>query len=219
MPPSGAPVSKRTATGAFCLVLPAIGLVAGMLLSAAVALMLLRGLLGTDVLFVIILTTMLRVLLALSAATVMRATRVLYAHAQAQAQDASAARLAAGEARLAALQARMNPHFLFNALNTVAALVRTEPAAAERVTESLSGVLRMTLERSTERMSTVGAEIEYLRAWLAVETERWKDRLRIEWDIEPDVMRASLPPWFSSRSSKMLFGTGSALAWRAGGSW
>ena len=176
------------------LTLPAIGLVAGMLLSAAVALMLLRGLLGTELPFVIILTTMYGALLVLSAATVLRATRLLYAHAQAEAQNASAARLAAADARVAALQARMNPHFLFNALNTIAALVRREPAAAERVTENLSDVLRMTIERSAERISTVGAEIDYLRAWLTVEHARWGDRLRVTWEIAPEVSAASLPP-------------------------
>ena len=176
------------------LALPAVGLVSAALFSAAIPLMLVRGLLGAELPLVIILTTLFLVFLGFAAATVIRSTRVLYSHAQMEAQDASAARLAAGEARLAALQARMNPHFLFNALNTVAALVRTEPAAAERVTENLSGVLRMTLERSAERIGTVGDEVDYLEAWLAVEQERWKDRLRIEWRIEPGTEPAAIPP-------------------------
>lgn len=162
------------------LALPAVGLAAGALLSAAVALMVVRGMLGTELPFVIILTALYGVLLFLAAGTVMRATRVLYAHAQYEAQSA--------------LQARMNPHFLFNALNTVAALVRTQPAVAERVTENLSDVLRMTLDRSAERTTTVSGEVEYLRAWLAVEQERWQERLRIEWNIEGGVDRASIPP-------------------------
>ena len=120
------------------LALPAVGLVAGMSLSAAVALMLLRALLGAELPFVIVLTTMYAVLLTLAASTVMGATRVLYTHAQAEAQNASAAQIAAGEARLAALQARMNPHFLFNALNTVVALIRREPAARARRRRRLS---------------------------------------------------------------------------------
>ena len=193
---SGDPWNGREAEAyrRMLLALPAVGLVAGMSLSAAVALMLLRAMLGTELPFVIVLTTLYVVLLVLAASTVMRATRVLYAHAQAEAHNASAAHIAAGEARLAALQARMNPHFLFNALNTVAALVRREPAAAERVVENLSGVLRTTLARSSERMSTVAAEEDYLRAWLAVEHERWQERLRIEWEISPEARRAALPP-------------------------
>ena len=162
------------------LALPAVGLVAGTLLSAAVALMLVRAMLGTELPFVIILTGMYGVMLVFAARTVMRATRVLYTHAQYEAQSA--------------LQARMNPHFLFNALNTVAALVRTQPAVAERVTENLSDVLRMTLDRSAEPTTTVTDEVDYLRAWLAVEQERWQERLRIAWKIEDGLERASIPP-------------------------
>lgn len=162
------------------LALPAVGLVAGTLLSAAVALMLVRGMLGTELPFVIVITGTYVVLLFFAASTVMRATRVLYAHAQYEAQSA--------------LQARMNPHFLFNALNTVAALVRTQPAVAERVTENLSDVLRMTLDRSAERTTTVAGEVEYLRAWLAVEQERWQQKLRIDWDIEQRAGSAASPP-------------------------
>lgn len=162
------------------LALPAVGLVAGTLLSAAVALMLVRAMLGTELPFVVIITTVYGVLLFFAASVVTRATRVLYAHAQNEAQSA--------------LQARMNPHFLFNALNTVAALVRTQPSVAERVTENLSDVLRMTLDRSAERTTTVAGEVEYLRAWLAVEQERWQERLRIDWSIDGGVDRASIPP-------------------------
>ena len=176
------------------LALPVLGVVASALLAAAVGLVCARAFLGAELPVVIILSSMFLALLALSAATVVRASRVLYSHAQLEAQDASAARLAAGEARLSALQARMNPHFLFNALNTVAALVRTEPAAAERVTEDLAGVLRMTLERSAERMSTLDAEVNYLRRWLAVERERWRERLTIDWGVAADTLTAAVPP-------------------------
>ena len=169
------------------LALPALGLAAGTLLAAAVALMIVRAMLGAELPFVVIMVGLYGVMLWGAVITVTRATRALYAHAQAEADAASAA-------RLSALQARMNPHFLFNALNTVAALVRTEPAAAERVTEDLASVLRMTLDRSAERMSTVAAEVEYLRAWLAVEQERWKERLRLDWAIDPAASAAAVPP-------------------------
>jgi LytS/YehU family sensor histidine kinase len=164
------------------------------LLSAAVVLMGVRALLGAPVPFVLVLTTLFAAMLWMSMATVMRAARTLYAHAQAEALDASAARLAAGEARLSALQARMNPHFLFNALNTVAALVRTEPARAERVTENLSDVLRMTLRRTDAVRGSVEDEVRYVRAWLAIEQERWGEKLRVTWTIDPQVERAALPP-------------------------
>jgi two-component system, LytTR family, sensor kinase len=88
----------------------------------------------------------------------------------------------------------MNPHFLFNALNTVAALVRTAPARAERVIENLSEVLRLTLAHSQERTTTVAREAAYVRAWLAIEQERWGDRLRVRWVIDPEVEDALIPP-------------------------
>jgi signal transduction histidine kinase len=194
------PVAGRRSSGeaeAFrrtLIALPAVGLASGALLSAAVALMIVRALLGTPVPFVVVVATLFAAMLWLSAATVMRAARTLYDHARAEAISASAARVAAGEAQLSALQARMNPHFLFNALNTVAALVRTEPARAERVTENLSDVLRMTLERTETRSGSVGDELQYVRAWLAVEQERWKDRLTVRWAVDPGVEQAALPP-------------------------
>ena len=174
--------------------LPAVGLTAGALLSAAVALMIVRALLGTPLPFVLVITTLFAAMLWMSAATVMHAARTLSAHARAEALDASAARLAAGEARLSALQARMNPHFLFNALNTVAALVRTDPARAERVTENLSAVLRLTLDRTDAASGSVADEVSYVRAWLAIEQERWGERLRVNWTIDPNARAAALPP-------------------------
>ncbi len=88
----------------------------------------------------------------------------------------------------------MNPHFLFNALNTVASLVRSNPRAAEHVVENLSDVLRMTLARSAERMGTVDDELRYVQAYLALEQERWGDRLRVEGDVGEDARRWPLPP-------------------------
>ena len=177
------------------LALPAIALAAASLLSAATAFMVVRALLGTPVAFVAIITSIFLGLLWWAAATVMRATRTLYAHTRAEASAAASARAEAVEAKLSALQARMNPHFLFNALNTVAALVRTDPAAAERATEHLSDVLRTTLERSASSTGTVAEEVEYVRAYLALEQERFGSRLRVEWDVDPRLHPAPLTPF------------------------
>jgi LytS/YehU family sensor histidine kinase len=83
---------------------------------------------------------------------------------------------------------------LFNALNTVASLVRSNPPAAERVVENLSDVLRQTLRRSTAGMSTVGEELEYVRTYLQLEQERWGSRLRVEWDVDEEARMRPLPP-------------------------
>jgi LytS/YehU family sensor histidine kinase len=132
-------------------------------------------------------------LLLLVAGYVSRTTRFLYRHAHDQAEQAARAREEATEAKLAALQAQMNPHFLFNSLNTVAALVRLDARAAERTVENLAAVLRRTLDRSGRSMSSVRDEIEFLRAYLAVEQERWRARLAVDWRVDPAVLDCAIP--------------------------
>lgn len=121
------------------------------------------------------------------------ATRYLYFHAREQADAAERARAEASDAQLAALQAQMNPHFLFNALNTIAALVRTDPRAAEATTENLARVLRRTLDRTRKTECTVEDEIDFLRAWLAVERERYGDRLRVDFEIDAEAEALRIP--------------------------
>jgi sensor histidine kinase YesM len=121
------------------------------------------------------------------------ATRWLYRHAREQAAAAERARAEASDAQLAALQAQVNPHFLFNALNTIAALVRTDPRAAERTTENLALILRRTLDRTHRADCTVDDEIDYLRAWLAVERERYGERLRVDFDVDPAAADLRIP--------------------------
>ena len=96
-------------------------------------------------------------------------------------------------ARLAALQAQLNPHFLFNSLNTIAVLVRGgDSRDAARVVEQLSDVLRRTLSRK-EAESALEDELELVRQYLAVEQARFSDRLRPELDIDPSTLRAAIP--------------------------
>jgi signal transduction histidine kinase len=123
-------------------------------------------------------------------------TRGLYEVARLKAERAARAETEASEARLAALQAQMNPHFLFNALNTVASLVRTDAVRAERAVENLAGVLRQTLRRSAHTMTTVDDEAGYVRAYLEVERERLGPRLQVTMAIE-DATRACRIPTMS----------------------
>jgi sensor histidine kinase YesM len=121
-------------------------------------------------------------------------TRFLYQHAKEQAELAARAQAQATEAQLAALQAQMNPHFLFNALNTVAALVRTNGKEAEHTVEHLSEVLRRTLDRTRANSGSVAEEIDYLRAYLAVEQQRYGARLQVEWSVDDGALPLALPP-------------------------
>jgi signal transduction histidine kinase len=174
--------------------LPAMGFASGVALGGATMLMVVRVVLGVEWPLAVAGIGLYSLLLIVAGGTVTRSARTLFDHATRQAALAAEARSEAAEAQLAALQARMNPHFLFNALNTVAALVRSNAPAAERVVEDLADVLRTTLQRSTETMSTVGEEIDYLRAYLAVEQERWGERLRVVWDVPEPVRDVPLPP-------------------------
>jgi two-component system LytT family sensor kinase len=96
--------------------------------------------------------------------------------------------------RLAALQAQLNPHFLFNSLNTIAVLVRDgETGKATRVIEQLSDVLRSTLGRTQGNEVTLDDELALVRQYLAVEEARFSDRLRPVLDIDPAVRPAAVP--------------------------
>jgi two-component system sensor histidine kinase AlgZ len=95
---------------------------------------------------------------------------------------------AASKAEVAALQARIRPHFLFNSMNTIASLVRTDPATAERAVEDLSELFRAALGAG-EGESTLGEEIAISERYLAIEALRLGPRLRVAWKIAPDVPR------------------------------
>ena len=133
-------------------------------------------------------------LLVIAIRTVVHTSRFVYTWAERQAALAAKAESEAADARLAALQAQMNPHFLFNALNTVAALVRTNPGTAERTVEHLADVLRRTLARTSRTSGTLDEELEYLKAYLAVEQQRYGERLKVSWTIPDDTRRLALPP-------------------------
>ena len=100
---------------------------------------------------------------------------------------------ALAEARLQALQARIRPHFLFNSLNAVLALIRRDPARAERTLEDLADLFRalMSDSRSLVRLAD---EISLIERYAAIEQLRLGDRLRMSWDLDQAPVAALLPP-------------------------
>jgi two-component system sensor histidine kinase AlgZ len=96
-------------------------------------------------------------------------------------------------ARLAELQARIRPHFLFNALNTALALVRVDPARAEGVLEDLAELFRGVLADEHESVSLT-QEIELARKYLAIDQIRFGARLMVEWELDPAAGSARVPP-------------------------
>jgi two-component system sensor histidine kinase AlgZ len=100
---------------------------------------------------------------------------------------------AEARARIQALQARIRPHFLFNSMNTIAALIRSEPAMAEAAIEDLADLFRAALNNSHER-GTLDDELLLARRYLHIEKLRLGERLSVEWNMDGVPMDTSLPP-------------------------
>jgi two-component system sensor histidine kinase AlgZ len=94
---------------------------------------------------------------------------------------------------LEALQARINPHFLFNTLNSIAALIREDPARAEAVTLQLSALFRYTLQAPRQGLVSLEDEITIVEGYLGIEQERLADRLTYELDVDPSLLGLRVP--------------------------
>jgi two-component system LytT family sensor kinase len=97
------------------------------------------------------------------------------------------------EAELRALRAQINPHFLFNSLNTVADLIVRDPPRAEAMTLRLASVFRHVLAHSARPLTSIRDEIEFLRTYLYIEEVRFGDRLQVEIDVAPSVANEHMP--------------------------
>jgi len=96
-------------------------------------------------------------------------------------------------ARLAELQSRIRPHFLFNTLNTALALVRLDPARAEGVLEDLAELFRVAISDSSESVS-LAEEVALAQRYLAIEQIRFGERLKVSWELDADAGAARVPP-------------------------
>lgn len=92
----------------------------------------------------------------------------------------------ATQSEIRALQSQINPHFLFNALNTITAFTRDEPEKARRLIVDLSTYLRYNIE-CTDRLVGINREIEQVKAYVDIERARFGDKLRVEYIIDPDL--------------------------------
>jgi signal transduction histidine kinase len=100
----------------------------------------------------------------------------------------------AAEARLAALEARIHPHFLFNTLNSISALIPSSPERAERIVERMAGVLRFTLERTDRGLVDLNEELKVVADYLEIEQVRMGSRLRYEINTSGDLSGLRVPP-------------------------
>ncbi len=108
---------------------------------------------------------------------------------------AARAEALAAAARLDAIRARLNPHFLFNALHTLAALVKFRPAMAEGAIERLGDMLRYTLKEDGRELVEFSEEYDFTRQYLAFEQLRYEDRLKVDLQIDPESFNYDIPPF------------------------
>ena len=108
---------------------------------------------------------------------------------------AARAEAMAAAARLDAIRARLNPHFLFNALHTVTALVKFRPTIAESAIERLRDMLRYTLKEDGRELVEFSEEYQFTRQYIAFEQLRYEDRLKVDLQIDPDSFNFDVLPF------------------------
>jgi sensor histidine kinase YesM len=112
-----------------------------------------------------------------------------------EAQDRAVESIArAREAELSALKAQINPHFLYNSLNSISALTSIDPARAREMCVALADFLRFTLGMGEKRVIPLAEEVSLLEKYCAIEKVRFGDRLTIEKEIADDAKACLLPP-------------------------
>lgn len=97
------------------------------------------------------------------------------------------------EAQLVALRAQINPHFLFNSLNTIVALIEERPEEAEEVVEHLASIFRYILQTGSRAFVSMEDEFELIRHYLSIEQSRFGGSLTVEQDLDPDLRQQPVP--------------------------
>jgi two-component sensor histidine kinase len=124
-----------------------------------------------------------------------RQNEAVQLQAEAARLQAEAARLEAqlADARLAALRAQLDPHFLFNTLNAVSSLVGSDPRGVRRMIARLSALLRHTLEESVEPEVPLAQELQVLAQYVEIMEVRFEGRLQVDTQVDPGAMDALVP--------------------------
>lgn len=111
-----------------------------------------------------------------------------------QQEQASTLEALARESELTALKAQINPHFLFNTLNSISATIRQNPEEARAMIAKLARLLRYALESAEEDLVPLEEELSFTRSYLALASKRFGDRLKVEFDVDPESRDTNLPP-------------------------
>jgi sensor histidine kinase YesM len=97
------------------------------------------------------------------------------------------------EAQLQSLQRQLHPHFLFNTLNTIAGLIRTDPDGADAMIDRLGDLLRMTLHKSGIQEVSLKEELDVLQKYIEIERTRFGNRLTVDMHVQPETLDARVP--------------------------
>ena len=110
-------------------------------------------------------------------------------------RETEASRLEArlAQAQLQVLRSQMEPHFLFNALNSIATLTRIDPASAERMTLKLAAFLRVCLDNAGSQEVPLEQELDFLRNYLGIQQTRFRDRLTVSFEVDPNLLSVPVP--------------------------
>ncbi len=109
-------------------------------------------------------------------------------------EDSIRAEALTHEVQLQLLRGQINPHFLFNALNSVVALISENPRAAQGMVRDVAALLRKALDVDGRSDTTVEQELAFVRLYVKCEQVRFEDRLRVEYDVADDVLPLPVPP-------------------------
>ncbi len=122
-------------------------------------------------------------------------SHAIHFHNEAQERELTTAQLQTrlAEASLQSLQRQLHPHFLFNTLHTISALMHRDIEAADAMLAQLSDLLRLTLERVGTQDVALKEELDFLEKYLEIEQTRFGDRLQIQLNVHPDTLDAAVP--------------------------
>lgn len=98
------------------------------------------------------------------------------------------------EARLASLESKLHPHFLFNTLNSISALISEDPPLADQMVRRLASLLRSSLDACERSSASLGEEIKLVEDYLEIEKVRFRERLRYSISVEPEILNLQIPP-------------------------
>jgi len=122
-------------------------------------------------------------------------TQIVLYYSTLRQREAESAQLEArlAQAQLENLQSQIQPHFLFNALNSIAILTRKDPGSAERMTLQLAALLRVSLECVASQEIPLRQELEFLQNYLDIQQTRFRDRLSVSMNVDPGLLASLVP--------------------------